>query len=160
MNRNPPRVISRGEYPVSPPPVPSRGVETILIAPEFERASLRHPCRSRAQVLGGIRSESVDDTMAPGRKANESSTRMYVCMYVCMVITYSNGVDQPGKVVNPARGQLNRDNEHRSISLSPFAPENLVSRDGFGSPVPRQPAHPHTQAESSTRYQISNGTLS
>ena len=34
------------------------------------------------------------------------------------------------------------------ISLSPFAPENLVSRDGFGSPVPRQPAHLHTQAES------------
>ena len=34
------------------------------------------------------------------------------------------------------------------ISLSPFAPDNLVSRDGFGSPVPRQPAHLHTQAES------------
>ena len=32
--------------------------------------------------------------------------------------------------------------------ISPFAPENLVSRDGFGSPVPRQPAHLHTQAES------------
>ena len=29
-----------------------------------------------------------------------------------------------------------------------FAPENLVSRDEFGSPVPRQPAHLHTQAES------------
>ena len=27
-------------------------------------------------------------------------------------------------------------------------PENLVSRDGFSRPVPRQPAHPHTQAES------------
>ena len=27
-------------------------------------------------------------------------------------------------------------------------PENLVSRDGFGSPAPRQPAHLHTQAES------------
>ena len=26
-------------------------------------------------------------------------------------------------------------------------PENLVSQDGFGSPVPRQPAHNHTQAE-------------
>ena len=26
-------------------------------------------------------------------------------------------------------------------------PENLVSQDGFGSPVPRQPAHLHTQAE-------------
>ena len=36
-----------------------------------------------------------------------------------------------------------------NISLSAFAPENLVSRDGFGSPVPRQPAHLHTQAESS-----------
>ena len=33
-------------------------------------------------------------------------------------------------------------------SLSPFAPEDLVSRDGFGSPVPRQPAHLHTRAES------------
>ena len=29
-----------------------------------------------------------------------------------------------------------------NISLSRFAPENLVSQDGFGSrPVPRQPAH-------------------
>ena len=35
-----------------------------------------------------------------------------------------------------------------NISLSAFAPKNLVSRDGFGSPVPRQPAHLHTQAES------------
>ena len=35
-----------------------------------------------------------------------------------------------------------------NISLSAFAPENLVSRDGFGSPVPRQPDHLHTQTES------------
>ena len=35
-----------------------------------------------------------------------------------------------------------------NISLSSFAPRNLVSRDGFGSPVPRQPAHLYTQAES------------
>ena len=34
------------------------------------------------------------------------------------------------------------------ISLSAFAPENLVSLDGFGSPVPRQSAYLHTQAES------------
>ena len=39
-----------------------------------------------------------------------------------------------------------------NISLSAFAPENLVSRDGLGSPVPRQPAHLHTQAESSGAY--------
>ena len=35
-----------------------------------------------------------------------------------------------------------------NISLSAFAPEDLVARDGFGSPVPRQPAQLHTQAES------------
>ena len=54
-------------------------------------------------------------------------------------------MDQPGKVANPARGQLNREN---SIPLSPCVPENLVSRDGFSRPVPRQPAHLHPQAES------------
>ena len=43
-------------------------------------------------------------------------------------------MDQPGKVANPASGQLNREN---NIPQSPFAPENLVSRHGFGSPVPR-----------------------
>ena len=35
-----------------------------------------------------------------------------------------------------------------NIFLSPLTPENLVSRDGFGSPVPRQPARLYTQAES------------
>ena len=54
-------------------------------------------------------------------------------------------MDQPGKVANPARGQLNREN---NIPLSPCVPENVVSRDGFSRPVPRQPAHLHTQAES------------
>ena len=34
------------------------------------------------------------------------------------------------------------------IPLSPCVPENLVSLDGFSRPVPRQPAHLHTQAES------------
>ena len=35
------------------------------------------------------------------------------------------------------------------LTLLPvFEPEDLVSRDGFGSPVPRQPGHLHTQAES------------
>ena len=35
-----------------------------------------------------------------------------------------------------------------NISLSPPARENLGSRNGFDSPVPRQPAHLHTHAES------------
>ena len=34
------------------------------------------------------------------------------------------------------------------IPLSPYVPENLVSRDRFTRPVPRQPAHLHTQTES------------
>ena len=53
-------------------------------------------------------------------------------------------MDQPVKVANPARGQLNREN---NIPLSPCVLENWVSRDGFSRPVPRQPAHLHTQAE-------------
>ena len=55
-------------------------------------------------------------------------------------------MDQPGKVANPARGQLNRENQFPCRRS--FASGNLVSRDGFGSPVPRQPAHLHTQTES------------
>ena len=48
--------------------------------------------------------------------------------------TYSKSMNQPGKVASPACGQLNRENEY---FLSAFASENSVSRDGFGSPVPR-----------------------
>ena len=66
-------------------------------------------------------------------------------MYVWSLHIARVSVDQPGKVANPARGQLTG---KMNISLSAFAPENLVSRDGFDSPVPRQPAHLHTQAES------------
>ena len=40
-------------------------------------------------------------------------------------------MDQPGKVANPARGQLNRENEY---SLSPCVPENLVCETGSAVP--------------------------
>ena len=66
--------------------------------------------------------------------------------------TYSKSMGRPGKPANPSRGQLNRE---ILISLSSFAPENLVSRGRFGSPVPRQPNHLHTQAESLYTYGIS-----
>ena len=42
------------------------------------------------------------------------------------------------------------------ISLPPFAPENLVSRHGCGSPVLRHPAHLHTQAESRAYFRDSS----
>ena len=38
--------------------------------------------------------------------------------------------------------------EKMNIPLTPYVPENLVSRDGFSSSVPRQPVHVHTRAES------------
>ena len=75
-----------------------------------------------------------------GRRGD--ALRLYVWMYGHI---YSKNMDQPGLVANPARGQLNRE---IIISLSAFAAHNLVSQDGFGSPVPRQPAHLHTQVES------------
>ena len=43
-----------------------------------------------------------------------------------------------------------------NIPLSPCVPENLVSRDGLSRPVPRQPAHLHTQAESGAYLQDSS----
>ena len=74
---------------------------------------------------------------------------LLLCMYVCMVthIARRVSVDQPVKVAIPARGQLRTGKNNISLSAL-FAPENLVSRHGFGSPVPRQSAHLHTQAES------------
>ena len=72
---------------------------------------------------------------------------------LCMVVTYivarariNRYIYIYGKFANPARrGQLNKENKY--FPASPFAPENLVSRDGFASPVPRHLAHLQTQAE-------------
>ena len=69
---------------------------------------------------------------------------IYVCMYVCMVITYSrvwtNRVRLPILLVVSWAGKIN-------IPLSPWVHDNLVLRNVFSRPVPRQPAHLHTQAE-------------
>ena len=44
---------------------------------------------------------------------------MYICMYVCMYVwsSHKQGMDQPGKVANPSRGQLNRENEYSSVPV-------------------------------------------
>ena len=43
-------------------------------------------------------------------RAQFTAVYAYMCdysgMYICMVITYGKGNDQPGKIANPARGQL------------------------------------------------------
>ena len=68
-----------------------------------------------------------------------------LCLYACIVTHIARvwiyRVGLPILLVVRPTGKMN-------ISLPAFVPENLVSRDRFGSPVPRQPAHLHTQAES------------
>ena len=70
-----------------------------------------------------------------------SVTKVHVCMVTHIARVWIIRVRLPILLVVSWTGKMN-------ISLSAFAPENLVSRDGFGSPVPHQPAHLHTQAES------------
>ena len=43
-----------------------------------------------------------------------SDADMYVCMYGHHIY---QSMDQPGKVANPARGQLNRENEHSPVPV-------------------------------------------
>ena len=75
---------------------------------------------------------------------------MSICMYVFMYTQHiQQSMDQPGKVANPAininRGQLDEHGNKRIFSPFLCAPENLVTRNGFGHPVPCQPAHsPHS----------------
>ena len=69
------------------------------------------------------------------------TSSMYVCMVTHVAKVWINQVRLPILLVVSSTGKID-------ISLSPFAPENSVSRNGFGSPVPRQPVHLHTQAES------------
>ena len=95
-------------------------------------------CRYRSRI-------PIEKLLSPLRDLGICTTAA-VPSIARIVITYSKTKDQSGKVANPARGQLNMENE--SFPVPPFAPENLVSQDGFGSPVPRRPAHLHTQAES------------
>ena len=38
-------------------------------------------------------------------------------MYICMVITYSKSMNQSGKVANPARGRLRRENEYSPVRV-------------------------------------------
>ena len=54
-------------------------------------------------------------------------------LYVYMVITSSKRKEQPGKVANPARGQLNRENEYSPV---------LVRAREFGLARRVQPSRP------------------
>ena len=109
---------------------------------------------SRDQILRHARGQGniIFPVQLTASRIGNRIRLIHTLLYVMTIHTsYIHGhhiqhsMDQPGKVVNPARGQLNREN---NIPLSLCVPENLVSRDGFSRPVPRQLAHVHTQAES------------
>ena len=65
---------------------------------------------------------------------------MCVLASSCLVLII-NRVKLPILLVVSGKGKM-------SIPLSPYVSENLVSRDGFSRPVPRQHARLHTPAES------------
>ena len=66
-------------------------------------------------------------------KSDEYNNSMYVWSSHIARVSI-NRVRLPILHVVNWKGKMN-------IALSASAPENLVVRDGFGSPVPRQPAH-------------------
>ena len=76
---------------------------------------------------------------------------MYVCTGMYVWSSHIAEYGSTGEGCHPVRGQLNRE---MNLPLSPCVPENLVSRDGFSRPVPREPAHLHTQAESGGNSRI------
>ena len=62
------------------------------------------------------------------RDSGHTAVYMYVCIVTHIARVPINRVRLPIMLVVSWKGKIN-------ISLSAFAPENLVSRDGFGSPV-------------------------
>ena len=71
----------------------------------------------------GVTSQRTSDLDRPAKyglvkNGHFSARSMYVCMYVCMYgHTYSRSMDQPGKVANPAGGQLNRENGYFPVRV-------------------------------------------
>ena len=69
----------------------------------------------------------------PGVSLYYSMSIQYVCIYVCVAITYSKGKDQPGKAANPVRGRSAEQGE--LIFPCPRSRLRIWSRE-TGSTVP------------------------
>ena len=69
----------------------------------------------------------------------ESGGRGHTEVTVCMYGQHpQESMDGPGVAAIPAHGRITKGKN--AVFPVPFAPEKLVSRDGFGRPVLRQPA--------------------
>ena len=104
--------------------------------------------RGREKALGSFITDTAKFLLQSSESLrNICTSYLYICInvYVCIVITYSkrriNRVRLSILLVVSWEGEM-------KLYLSPFALKNLVSRDGFGIPVQRQPARLHTQAGS------------
>ena len=60
-------------------------------------------------IIVGIRTHTFTVPINSGSRKREAHKYWSMCMYDH---TYSKSTDQPGKVANPARGQLNREHEY------------------------------------------------
>ena len=69
-------------------------------------------CRFKATLHQSvIVSKPAEGTLHKGQKRCSSEDNE------CMIITHRKSKDQPGKVANPARGQLNRENEYFPVPV-------------------------------------------
>ena len=76
-------------------------------------------CEKSCRRMAAYYASSVKGYLSPLNPARYSAARLKACAAttVCMVITYSKCIDQPGKVANPVRGQLNRENEYFPVRV-------------------------------------------
>ena len=110
--------------------------------------SKNSPCVEQRLRLAG---ESLDgDNRYPSPEYDVYFIQQ--CMVTHVARLWIKPVRLPVLLVVSWTGKMN-------ISLSAFVSENLVSRDGFGDPVPRQPAHLHTLTESGAYLRDSSRVL-
>ena len=68
----------------------------------------------KEETLHGIQSGSP---VIVAQRQQDNIAKKPPVISVCMAITYSKGKDHEGKVANPARGQLNRENEYFPVPI-------------------------------------------
>ena len=78
---------------------------------EDRRFIILHYIRSRSRKIDVFRTFPV---LPQNTWRNEPWRQTVCCMYGH---TYSKSFDQPGKVANPASGQLNRENEYFPVRV-------------------------------------------
>ena len=70
------------------------------------------------QIIALIKASSYQQMRVEEVIGSRDDSPPCFCGWGCMYgHKYSNSMDQPGKVANPARGQLNRENEYFPVRV-------------------------------------------